>query len=424
MQHKIKKWGNRTIRQSSLVLLIGVLVITSFFYATTSGFLYSISEAQTLNLDSEIDDLEGEIEEKRGAIAAIDDKIKQYRAEIQAKQAEAKTLQAQLSILEQQLETTGLEIQKLEIRVNQTELEIIANEKQVQELNQQKEIMKQQIAELIREIYKEDDKSYLEIVLLNDNISEFFNHISYLSGVEEHLQTDLDQLERVVTQLAVEQRNLETRKNNLVAVKKKLEEERGRIESQQVAQEVLLSQTKNSERQYQNLIAKERALQDSINSDIQGLETRLREKLRDAKQLGDISKQGMIWPVPSRYVTAGFHDSDYPFRHIFEHPAIDIRAKQGTPIRAAASGYVARAKDAGMGYSYIMLIHANGVSTVYGHVSQINVEEDTYVVQGDVIGLSGGMPGTPGAGNLTTGPHLHFETRYNGIPVNPIGYLP
>lgn len=160
-------------------------------------------------------------------------------------------------------------------------------------------------------------------------------------------------------------------------------------------------------------------------AEIVSLEKLVRAKLTELEG-GDLefNDNGMAWPVPRNVVTAYFHDPDYPFRYIFEHPGIDIRAGQGTTLKAAASGYVARTKNGGVsGYSYIMLIHGDGLSTVYGHVSKILVSEDDYVVQGQTIGLTGGIPGTPGAGKLTTGPHLHFEVRLNGIPVDPLSYL-
>ncbi|MFH2104616.1 MAG: M23 family metallopeptidase, partial [Parcubacteria group bacterium] len=106
------------------------------------------------------------------------------------------------------------------------------------------------------------------------------------------------------------------------------------------------------------------------------------------------------------------------------HYAIDVPTPQGTPMYAPADGYVVRYRDAGYGYSYIMLMHANDLSTVYGHTSASFVSAGQYVTEGQVIGLSGGTPGTKGAGLMTTGPHLHLEVRVNGVPVDPLRYLP
>jgi len=77
----------------------------------------------------------------------------------------------------------------------------------------------------------------------------------------------------------------------------------------------------------------------------------------------------------------------------------------------------------GTAYAYVMLIHGNGISTVYGHVNKILVKEDDFVMQGQPIALSGGLPGTLGSGPFTTGPHLHFEVRQDGVPVDPMDFL-
>jgi murein DD-endopeptidase MepM/ murein hydrolase activator NlpD len=122
-------------------------------------------------------------------------------------------------------------------------------------------------------------------------------------------------------------------------------------------------------------------------------------------------------------VSAYFHDKTYPFRKLFEHPGVDLPTPVGTPVKAAAGGYVAFNRTGKQYGNYVMIVHPGGVATLYAHLSRFSVKPDTYIERGEVVGLSGGRPGDQGAG-LSTGPHLHFEMRQDGIPVDPLPYLP
>ncbi len=130
------------------------------------------------------------------------------------------------------------------------------------------------------------------------------------------------------------------------------------------------------------------------------------------------------WPVEPTYgLSAHFGDKEYEQRFGLPHAAVDIPVEQGTVIHAAAAGVVENAADNGYGYSYIIIRH-EGVATLYGHVSGFLVREGQTVAAGQAIALSGGRPGSKGAGALTTGPHLHFETIIGGEHVDPQTLLP
>jgi murein DD-endopeptidase MepM/ murein hydrolase activator NlpD len=111
------------------------------------------------------------------------------------------------------------------------------------------------------------------------------------------------------------------------------------------------------------------------------------------------------------------------YRNLFEHPGTDIPTPVGTAVHAAAGGYVAWNRTGKQYGNYTMIVHPGGIATIYAHLSKFVAKPDTYVDRGDVIGLSGGRPGDPGAG-LSTGAHLHFEVRQNGIPVDAENFLP
>jgi murein DD-endopeptidase MepM/ murein hydrolase activator NlpD len=116
------------------------------------------------------------------------------------------------------------------------------------------------------------------------------------------------------------------------------------------------------------------------------------------------------WPVAGP-VTSGFGS-----RWGRMHDGIDIGVSEGTPVHAAAAGTVIYAGWMS-GYGNIVVIdHGNGLSTAYAHNSQLMVGQGATIGKGSVIALSGNT-------GHSTGPHVHFEVRVNGSPVDPLGYL-
>jgi murein DD-endopeptidase MepM/ murein hydrolase activator NlpD len=131
-----------------------------------------------------------------------------------------------------------------------------------------------------------------------------------------------------------------------------------------------------------------------------------------------------VWPVTGP-ISAGYLDADYERVFHIPHRAIDIAVPQGTAIKAITDGIVFAVRDGGaMGYSYILIGHQSGFASLYGHVSLALVKAGDTVHLGQTIGLSGGQPGTHGAGHMTTGPHLHLEMMKGGEHVNPFTVLP
>jgi len=374
----------------------------------------------------EIDKLNADIAAKKQAIESINQRQREYQDAIAAKQAEKSSLQNQLAIFDNRLASLEASLDKIKLNIDETKLEIQKLNLDIAAKENDMAREKDQIAAALSLLYKEGDKSDIEIMLTKDNFADYIDQIKHLKDLNSGISDNLDALKKKQTALVADRDDQQTKEESLAKLQTDLENSQQDVRGEKGAKEILLNNTKASEAEYQKLLSQAKQEQQRAAADIASLEKTVRQKLSKNQQFNslDTNDEGLIWPVPKNTITAYFHDPDYPFRNVFEHPAIDIRAPQSTPVKAAASGYVARAKDGGAtGYSYIMLVHNDGLSTVYGHVSVISVKEDEYVGQGQIIGLSGGMPGTRGAGNLTTGPHLHLEVRLNGIPVDPLGYL-
>jgi murein DD-endopeptidase MepM/ murein hydrolase activator NlpD len=130
------------------------------------------------------------------------------------------------------------------------------------------------------------------------------------------------------------------------------------------------------------------------------------------------------WPSTSREITTYFRDTGYYNLLGSQHDAIDIRMSQWTDVVSVAPWYAYYILPPVPGwYSYLAIKHPDGYVTVYGHLSEILINENQYVEWWQVIAKSGGLPWTPWAWPMTTGPHLHFEVWKDKNPVDPLRYL-
>jgi murein DD-endopeptidase MepM/ murein hydrolase activator NlpD len=135
-----------------------------------------------------------------------------------------------------------------------------------------------------------------------------------------------------------------------------------------------------------------------------------------ARSTDQLATKPSIWPV-SGEVTSGFGWRNSPWGDGSElHPGIDIANSMGAPIVATADGEVVKSEASG-GYGNIVQIdHGNGVTTIYGHNSRMIVNAGQNVKKGQVISYVGST-------GRSTGPHVHYEVRINGTPVDPTSFM-
>jgi murein DD-endopeptidase MepM/ murein hydrolase activator NlpD len=258
--------------------------------------------------------------------------------------------------------------------------------------------------------YEQGTTAQVVYVLDSEDAWDFLTRSHYL---EQVMKSDLELLEEIKAQrqkVAQKKQELLEHKDEIAALEAQLvgdreEEQASRGERRQVLNKI--------DNDLESWLEAERELE----RESQEIERQIRALM--ATQAGQERMQnpwtgGYNLPVDGR-ISSRFGMRMHPIlKQERMHNGVDIAAAAGTPIHAAAGGVVIMSgwRD---GYGKTVVIdHGGGVSTLYGHCSKLLVEVDDKVEQGDTIALVGST-------GLATGPHVHFEKRINGTPVDPLG---
>ena len=353
-------------------------------------------------------------EELQKQIAQFRKKITQTRVKESAAagnllktQRDINRISANLNQLNSRLGNTEKRMAVVRSQLNQAqdELDQVKNS-----MNNRRDVLDRRLVT----IYKYGYQSYLEILSQARNFGEF---ISRFEMVGDFVRDDLHTL-RVLQQ---QQAEIDRKRQQIADREAELERQKNLYANlqAQTKQEHHLKLTK-AQQQQQELakIQNDRHLLEQSLDELEELSRKMESQIRDMQSRNHISlgTGRLIWPARGQ-ITSPFGYRYHPIlRKRKYHSGVDIAVASGTPVLAADAGVIILSAWNG-GYGYCVIIdHGQGISTLYGHNSKLLVRAGATVAKGQLISKSGST-------GLSTGPHLHFEVRKDGVPVDPLSYL-
>ena len=369
------------------------------------------------NLGSKIQRKKDQIQWRKGRERVLSTDISGFTSKIDALQGQITTLQTKRVRLQANLDAKRVELAKIQGDLRRERLRLARLRARLAEA-------RAALAKRLLDLYKADQPDLVTVVLESNGFADLLERTEFMQRVSQ-------QDARIIN-------IVRTAKADATATAARLDklENRAQLVANQIAGEVTQvasvkgqlvdrrARYADARTQKSTLLASTRDDRHSLEGDLRDLDAQqaqIQARLAAASSAGGGSGSGvagpiqhgsggLIWPVNGPIV------SPFGMRWGRLHAGVDIAVPTGTPIRAAQSGRVAIAGWVDGYGNYTCIQHAGALSTCYGHQSSIGVSVGQSVSQGQVIGASG-------CTGHCFGPHVHFETRINGTPVNPMGYL-
>lgn len=274
----------------------------------------------------------------------------------------------------------------------------------------------------MRDIYETDDPHYVNALLTAVNTTDFASRMDFLGMVVGEDERLLRLLRDLRARIEEKKAEITAAYRDLVALKQDQTAKEVRLRHIQQARVGLLDEIQSRRRQYTKAVYELEEQSQALEAQVQEMIRRRQEELARRRLLHPNSPSAqagtgeLSWPL-SGPITSPFGWRYHPMLHANKfHTGIDIGARYGTAVHAADGGTVIHAGWLGGFGNAVIIDHGNGISTLYGHCSQLFVGEGQTVQKGDHIAAVGST-------GRSTGPHLHFEVRQNGVPIAPMSML-
>lgn len=353
--------------------------------------------------------LADELEEKKQELTNIQQQAEEAQRKAEQARSKERSISDQLRRIQGELDSAQDEFESINDQLENTEEQIQSNTELATRLTAKMQSQTKVLHRRIRDIYKNGQVNYVDVLLGAKDFNDFVSRMDILKRILAYDNALIQSTKADRLALEKARSQLETDRLKIIDLRKQAVVKRDQVASRrQERQGVLNAAT------YEREMA-ERAYRELIETSKQ-IETMIRRIQSGEKNIGG-STGTMVWPAEGE-ITSPFGWRVHPiFGTQRLHTGIDIGADYGDATRAADGGVVIHSDWMG-GYGNAVIIdHGNGISTLYAHNSQLLVSEGQTVAKGQTVARVGST-------GYSTGPHLHFEVRQNGSPVNPLNFLP
>ncbi|MEM8614828.1 MAG: peptidoglycan DD-metalloendopeptidase family protein [Cyanobacteria bacterium P01_H01_bin.105] len=339
-------------------------------------------------------------------------KIQQQQQELEAEQNRLQNLEReaakQLDGLQDSITITDLKIEDTEFQIDQAQERLKRLENRLTMAQEEYEAVRIEAVRRLQFMQRQKDAEGWAILLKSENLNEFLERRYLLRKVYAADSNVMTEVQGKADLIVRQQQGVEAQKNSIALLRQQLLARRDQYEAQAGQQTQLISRLKDNRGALE-------AAQAQLVRDSESLGNLIRQRIAAAG--GVILGTGQMSIPTTGQITSRFGSRVHPvlgYRRF--HAGIDFGASHGTRITAADSGKVIFSGWYGGYGNSVIIDHGGGLTTLYAHASRLNVREGQAVSKGQSIAAVGST-------GLSTGPHLHFEVRRNGSPVDPMGFL-